>query len=230
MSLEICETTTPEKLKIKDSRFFKDRVQLTIAPDAECRFFKVSDELYFNQKKYYFPLFANLIFLKSSIDNQPKNLPIIFKGTFIKDDEIAQIKLAVKEKDKKESRKYEEYKKILDRDISIIIGNLSSEIADQKKFLKKDYLTKHQYNENINALVRAYADIITIKLGNDINLKNNDRSMINKFYSNMIEGLRNNNISKEIMMDMKDMQIIDEEPGKSPDNVSGMEDSNEGNG
>ena len=51
MSLEICETITPDKLTLKDSRFFKDKVQLTIEPGAECKFTKISDELYFRQKK-----------------------------------------------------------------------------------------------------------------------------------------------------------------------------------
>ena len=61
MSLEICQNITHKKLKLKDSRFFKDKVQLTVEPDAECEFTKISDELYYKHKKYYFPLFENCI-------------------------------------------------------------------------------------------------------------------------------------------------------------------------
>lgn len=209
MSLEICETITPDKLQLKNSRFFKDRVQLTIEPDAQCKFTKINDELYYRQQKVYFPLFENIIFLKISKDNQPKNLPLLFKGNFIEENEIGMIKAVIRENNEKESLKYEEYKKILDKDISFIIENMNTEITNQKNFLKKDYLTKHQYNENINTLVRAYADILSIKLGNDMNLRSEDRSLINKFYSNMIEGLRNNNINKYILIDIKDSEIKD---------------------
>ncbi|MHB1336687.1 MAG: hypothetical protein ACYCXQ_12155 [Candidatus Humimicrobiaceae bacterium] len=204
MSLEICETITPDKFILKDSRFFKDRVQLTIEPGAECRFTKISDELYFRQKKVYFPLFKSIIFTKASRDDLANNIPMIFKGSFIEDDEIGMIKSVLQENNEKENQKYEEYKKNLDKEISLIISNMNLEISNQKKFLKNDYLTKSQYNENIKTLVSAYADIILIKLSKDINLRSDDRSEINKFYSNMIAGLGNNNINKEILIDIKD--------------------------
>ena len=204
MSLEICETTTPDKFILKDSRFFKDRVQLTIEPGAECRFTKISDELYFRQKKVYFPIFKSIIFTKASRDDQANNIPMIFKGSFIEDDEIGMVKSVLQENNEKENQKYEEYKKNLDKEISLIISNMNLEISNQKKFLKNDYLTKSQYNENIKTLVSAYADIILIKLSKDINLRSDDRSEINKFYSNMIAGLGTNNINKEILIDIKD--------------------------
>lgn len=215
MSLEICETTTPEKLILKNSRFFKGRVQLIIEPDAECKFTKISDDLYYMQQKYYFLIFENIIFLKVLKDNKPKNLPVIFNGTFIEEGEIGTIRSAIRENNEKESAKYEEYKKVLGREISAIMRNLNSEIANQKKFLKKDYLTKHQYNEKIKTLIGAYADIINIKLGNDINLRSYDRSVINKFYCNKIEDLRNNNINKDIAIDIKEAEIENIEPDKS---------------
>jgi hypothetical protein len=214
MSLEICETTTPEKLILKNSRFFKGRVRLIIAPDAERRFTKISDDLYYKQKKYYFPIFENIIFLKVLKDNQPENLPVIFNGTFIVEDEIKIIRSAIRENNEKENAKYMEYKKTLDKEISAIMENLKSEIANQKKFLKKDYLTKHQYNEIIKKLISAYADIITIKLGNDINLKSDDMNVINKFYCNKIEDFRNNNINKDIVTDIKEDEIKNIEPDR----------------
>jgi hypothetical protein len=207
MSLEICETITPDKLTLKNSRFLKDRVQLTIEPGAEYKFTKISDELYFKQKKVYFPIFKSIIFTKISRDNQSKNLALIFKGNLIEDDEIGMIDSVIHENNENEKQKYEEYKKNLDKEISLIINSMNLEISNQKKFLKKDCLTKSQYNENIKTLVNAYADIITIKLNKDINIRSNDRNEINKFYGNMIAGLGNNNINKEILSGIEDAGI-----------------------
>ena len=207
MSLEICETITPDKLTLKNSRFFKDKVQLTIEPGAECKFIKISDELYFKQKKVYFPIFKSIIFIKASKDNQPNNFALIFKGIVIEDGEIGIIDSAIKENNEKEKQKYEEYKKNLDKEISLIISSMNLEISNQKKFLKKDCLTKSQYNENIKTLVNTYADIVTIKLSKDINLRSGDRSEINKFYGNMIAGLGNNNVNKDILSGIKDPEI-----------------------
>jgi hypothetical protein len=209
MSLEICETITPDKFILKDSRFFRDRVQLTIEPGAECKFTKISDELYFRQKKVYFPIFKSIIFTKASRDDQLNNIPMVFKGSFIEDNEIGMIKSAIQEINEKENQKYEEYKKNLDKELSLIINSMNLEISNQKKFLKKDYLTKSQYNENIKTLVNAYADIITIKLSKDMNLRSDDRNEINKFYGNMIAGLGGNNINKEILIDIKGPEIKD---------------------
>jgi len=121
MSLEICETITPDKLTLKNSRFFKDKVQLTIEPGAECKFIKISDELYFKQKKVYFPIFKSIIFIKASKDNQPNNFALIFKGIVIEDYEIGMIDSVIQENIEKEKQKYEEYKKNLDKEISLII-------------------------------------------------------------------------------------------------------------
>jgi hypothetical protein len=210
MSLEICETITPDKFTLKDSRFFKDRVQLTIEPGAECKFTKISDELYFRQKKVYIPIFKSIIFTKASRDNQLNNIPMIFKGSFIEDDEIGMIKSVLLESNEKENQKYEEYKKNLDNEISLIINSMNLEISNQKKFLKNDYLTKSQYNENIKTLVSSYADIILIKLSKDINLRSDDRSKINKFYGNMVAGLGDNNINKEILIEIKEPDAGDD--------------------
>ncbi|MHB1377391.1 MAG: hypothetical protein ACYCXB_08225 [Candidatus Humimicrobiaceae bacterium] len=207
MSLEICETITPDKLTLKNSRFFKDKVQLTIEPGAECKFIKISDELYFKQKKVYFPIFKSIIFTKASKDNLPNNFALIFKGIIIKDDEIGMIDSVIQENNKKEKQKYEEYKKNLDKEISLIISSMNLEMSNQKKFLKKKCLTKSQYNENIETLVNAYTDIITIKLSKDINLRSSDRSEINKFYGNMIAGLGNNKINKDTLSGIKDPEI-----------------------
>ena len=209
MSLEICETITPDKLTLKNSRFFKDKVQLTIEPGAECKFIKISDELYFKQKKVYFPIFKSIIFTKASKDNQANNFALIFKGSIIEDDEIGMIDSVIQENNEKENQKYGEYKKNLDKEISLIINSMNLEISNQKKFLKKDCLTKSQYNENIKILVNAYADIITIKLSKDINLRSSDRSEINKFYGNMITGLGNSNINKDILSGIKDPEKND---------------------
>jgi hypothetical protein len=210
MSLEICETITPDKFTLKDSRFFKDRVQLTIEPGAECKFTKISDELYFRQKKVYIPIFKSIIFTKASRDNQLNNIPMIFKGSFIEEDEIGMIKSVLLESNEKENQKYEEYKKNLDNEISLIINSMNLEISNQKKFLKNDYLTKSQYNENIKTLVSSYADIILIKLSKDINLRSDDRSKINKFYGNMVAGLGDNNINKEILIEIKEPDAGDD--------------------
>ena len=207
MSLEICETVTPDKLTLKNSRFFKDKVQLTIEPGAECKFIKISDELYFKQKKVYFPIFKSIIFTKALKDNQPNNFALIFKGIVIEDGEIGMINSVIKENIEKEKQKYEEYKKNLDKEISLIISSMNLEISNQKKFLKKDCLTKSQYNENIKTLVNTYAYIVTIKLSKDINLRSGDRSEINKFYGNMIAGLGNNNVNKDILSGIKDPEI-----------------------
>jgi hypothetical protein len=207
MSLEICETVTPDKLTLKNSRFFKGKVQLTIEPGAECKFVKISDELYFKQKKVYFPILKSIIFTKASKDNQPNNFALIFKGIVIEDGEIGIIDSAIKENNEKEKQKYEEYKKNLDKEISLIISSMNLEISNQKKFLKKDCLTKSQYNENIKTLVNAYADIVKIKLSKDINLRSGDRSEISKFYGNMIVGLGNNNVNKDILSGIKDPEI-----------------------
>ena len=207
MSLEICETVTPDKLTLKNSIFFKGKVQLTIEPGAECKFVKISDELYFKQKKVYFPILKSIIFTKASKDNQPNNFALIFKGIVIEDGEIGIIDSAIKENNEKEKQKYEEYKKNLDKEISLIISSMNLEISNQKKFLKKDCLTKSQYNENIKTLVNAYADIVKIKLSKDINLRSGDRSEISKFYGNMIVGLGNNNVNKDILSGIKDPEI-----------------------
>jgi hypothetical protein len=209
MSLEICETVTPDKLTLKSSRFFKDRVQLTIEPGAEIKFTKINDELYFKQKKVYFPIFKSIIFTKASRDNRPNDLAMIFKGIIIEDDEIGMIDSVILENNEKEKQKYEEYKKNLDKEISLKINSMNQEISNQKKFLKKNCLTKAQYNENIKTLVNAYADIITIKLNKDINLRSADRSEINKFYGNMIAGLGSNNVNKEILSGLEDPETND---------------------
>jgi hypothetical protein len=207
MSLEICETVTPEKLSLKDSRFFKNKVVLTIKQGAEFKFTKISDELYLKQKKVYFPIFKNILFVKTSKDNRPDNFPIIFKGSFIEDDEVGMIESVIKVNDEKENKKYLEYKKSLDKELSLIINSMNLEISNQKKYLEKDNLTKSQYNQNIKTLVNAYNDIIMIKLSRDLNLRNDDRNGMNRFYGNMIAGLADNNIKKEILIDLKDSEI-----------------------
>jgi hypothetical protein len=203
MSLEICETITPEKFILKDARFFKDRVKLTIEPGAECKFTKISDELYFKQKKVYFPIFKSIIFTKVSKDDRLNTTPMIFKGNFIEDDEVGMIKSVLQDNNEKENQKYEEYKKNLDQEISLIIGSMNTEISHQKEFLENYQLTKSQYNENIKTLVSAYADMILLKLNKDINLRSDDRSEINKFYCNMIAGLGINNINKDVLIETK---------------------------
>ena len=210
MSLEICETITPEKFILKDARFFKSRVRLTIEPGAEYKFTKVSDELYFKQKKVYFPIFKTIIFSKVSKDDKYGNNPMIFKGNFIEYDEIVMIKSLIQENNEKENQKYEEYKKNLDKEISSIISSMNTEISHQKEFLKDDLLTNAKYNENIKTLVSSYADMIMIKLNKDINLGSDDRNNINKFYSNMIAGLGDNNTNKEILIDVKNQDKPEE--------------------
>ena len=209
MSLEICETITPDKLVLKNSRFFKDKIQLTIEPDAVCKFIKISDEIYFNQKKVYFPIFKSIIFTKSSKDNQPNNIALIFKGRLIEDDEVGMIDSVIQENNEKENQKYDEYKRNLDKEISLMINTMNLEISNQKEFLKKYSLTKSQYNESIKTLVKAYNDIVTIKLSKDINLRSSDRSEINKFYINMIAGLGKSSLNEDILSGIKDPEIND---------------------
>jgi len=201
MSLEICEIDNKEKLKLKNSAFFKRKVQLTIEPDAKCKFTRISEDLYPKQQKCYFPIFENMIFVKGSNEKRLQNQYQIFKGSYIKDDEIDMIKSLIKENIEKESVKYKEYKKELEKEISEIISGLSSEITNQKSFLEKDCLTKQQYNENIKILLSAYQDIIELKLDKDMNLKKEDKNLINKFYENMIEGIGRNNILGDIDVD-----------------------------
>jgi len=192
MGLNICETKTLEKIKLKKSKFFKNKVRLTIDPDAECKITKVSEDLYGIIQKYYFLLFENIIFTKISKDNKPKNYPLIFKGIFIEEEEISTINSAINEYNAKENAKYDKYKKVLGIKISEIVENLKSEIVNQKNFLKKDYLSKNQYNENIKTLIKVYTDIITIKLGNAVHLREDDRNEINNFYNSMIKVFADN--------------------------------------
>ena len=79
MSLEICEVKNPEKLKLKNSIFFKRRVKLIMEPDAECKFIRISEDLYSKQQKVYFPLFENMIFTKTSRDDRLQNQKLRFK-------------------------------------------------------------------------------------------------------------------------------------------------------
>jgi hypothetical protein len=152
MSLEICEVKNTEKTKLKSSIFFKGKVELTIEPEAECKFTRINEDLYPNQQKVYFPLFDNMIFIKTSAHDRLRNKSVTFKGNLIQDDEIEIIKSSIKENIKKENIRYNEYKKELEKEISEMISSLSSEISNQKEFLKKDCLTKQQYNENIKIL------------------------------------------------------------------------------
>lgn len=207
MSLEICEIKNSDQLKIKYSRLFIDRVLLIIKPEAELKFIKISNELYQKQKKIYFPLFENIIFLKNPKYNQTGKNPSVFKGSFIQEDELGIIKSIIKKNDEQEKQTYEEYKKLLDKDISEIINSMNNEIINQKNFQKNEYLTKKQYNENINLLAGSFTDVINIKIENDINLKKEEKAEIYKFYKNMIEELRDNNLNKYILIDIKDSEI-----------------------
>jgi len=210
MSLEICEVKNPDQLKIKYSRLFIDRVLIIIKPEAELKFIKISDELYQKREKVYFPLFENIIFLKNPKYNQAVKIPIVFKGNFIQEDETGMIKSAIKKFDEKGKQNYEEYKKILDKDISELINSMNNEIINQKNFQKSEYLTKKQYNENINLLADSYIDILNIKIENDINLKKEDKTGIYKFYKNMIEGLKNNSLNTDILIDInKNSEVSD---------------------
>jgi hypothetical protein len=195
MSLEICEVNDPEKLKLKNSILFKGRFKLILEPDAECKFTQVSEDIYSKQQKYYFPIFENMIFIKTSSDDRLQNQRLVFKGSLIQNDEIEMIKSLIKENIEKESVKYDKRKKELENEISEIVGSLSNEITNQKDFLEKDCLTKQQYNEHIKILLSSYLDIIRLKLDRDINLKNEDRNLLIKFYENMIEGIGKNNIA-----------------------------------
>ena len=210
MSLEICETSTPEKLALKKSRFIRDRVQLTIEPGAVCSFTIISDELYSRQKKVYFPIFKSMIFSKAPGDYKQNNTPMIFKGSIIEDDEIGMINSVIQKNNEKENRKYGEYKKNLDKEISLIINGMNQEISNQKKFLKKGSLTRSQYNDSIKILINAYTDIVRAKSDKEINLRSDDRSEINKFYGNMIAGLGNNNASKDILSGPENPEIKDD--------------------
>src|SRR5680860_836135 len=134
MSLDVCETVTPDKLTLKNSRFFNNKVQLTIEPGAECKFIKISDELYFKQKKVYFPIFKSIIFTRTSKDVQANNFAQIFKGIIIEDDEIGMIDSVIEENNEKGRQKYGEYKKSVDKEISLIINSMNMEISNQKKF------------------------------------------------------------------------------------------------
>lgn len=218
MSLEICEVSIPEKLKLRSSIFFKNRIRLVIDPDAECKFMRISEDLYSKQQKYYFPIFEKMIFTKISSDKHPKNNSLIFSGSFIQEYEIEMIKSLIKENIEKENAKYNKHKKALDKEISEIIGSLSNEIANQKDYLKKDYLTKQQYNENIKILLSAYMDVIKLKLDKDVNLKNEDRNLIDKFYKNMIEGLCGNNILSNIAADFNKPSFKDTKYDNKDDN------------
>jgi hypothetical protein len=209
MSLEICETISPEKLTLKNSRFFKDKIQLTIEPGAIYKFTVISDELYFRQKKVYFPIFKSMIFVKASRDDLQNDASIIFKGNLIEDDEIGMIKSVIQENNARENQKYEEYKKNLDKDISLIISSMNLEISRQQEFLKKDSLTKSKYNGHIKTLVDAYTDIISIKLSKEIDLRAEDIGEISKFYENMIVGLGNNNLNKDILSGIKEPEKED---------------------
>jgi hypothetical protein len=210
MSLEICEVKNPDQLKIKYSRLFIDRVLIIIKPEAELKFIKISDELYQKREKVYFPLFENIIFLKNPKYTQAVKIPIVFKGNFIQEDETGMIKSAIKKFDEKGKQNYEEYKKILDKDISELINSMNNEIINQKNFQKSEYLTKKQYNENINLLADSYIDILNIKIENDINLKKEDKTGIYKFYKNMIEGLKNNSLNTDILIDInKNSEVSD---------------------
>ena len=195
MSLEICEVNDPEKLKLKNSILFKERFKLILEPSAECKFTRISEDIYSKQQKVYFPLFENMIFTKASSDDRLQSQRLVFKGNLIQDDEIEMIKSLIKENIEKESVKYDKRKKELENEISEIVGSLSNEITNQKDFLEKDCLTKQQYNEHIKILLSSYLDIIRLKLDRDINLKNEDRNLLIKFYENMIEGIGKNNIA-----------------------------------
>ncbi len=210
MSLEICETSTPQKFALKKSRFIRDRVQLIIEPGAVFSFIIISDELYSRQKKVYFPIFKNMIFSKTSGDYQQNNTPVIFKGSIIEDDERGMIYSVIQKNNEKENRKYGDYKKNLDKDISLIINGMNQEISNQKKFLKKGSLTRSQYSDNIKILVNSYTDIVMAKSDKEINLRSDDRSEINKFYGNMIAGLGNNNASKDIVSGPENPEIKDD--------------------
>jgi len=207
MSLEICETTTPEKLTLKKSRFFKGRVQLIIEPGSVCSFIIISDELYARQKKVYLPIFKNMIFSKASGDYQKNTAPLIFKGNIIEDDERGMIYSVIQKNNEKENQKYEEYKKNLDKEISLIINSMNQEISNQKKFLKKGCLTKSQYNDSMKILVSSYTDIVLTKSDKEISLRSDDRSEIKKFYGNMIAGLGNNSTGKDIVPDLEDPEV-----------------------
>jgi methanogenic corrinoid protein MtbC1 len=195
MSLEICEVNDPEKLKLKNSILFKGRFKLILEPSAECKFTRISEDIYSKQQKVYFPLFENMIFTKASSDDRLQSQRLVFKGNLIQDDEIEMIKSLIKENIEKENARYKEYKKELEKEISEIVNSLGSEISNQKDFLDKEFLTKHQYNEHIKTLLSAYLDIIRLKLDKDVNLKSEDRNLIIKFYENMIEGIGKNNIT-----------------------------------
>ena len=210
MSLEICETSTPEKLALKKSRFIRDRVQLTIEPGAVCSFTIISDELYSRQKKVYFPIFKSMIFSKASGDYKQNNTPVIFKGSIIEDDEKGMINSVIQKNNEKENRKYSDYKKNLDKEISLIINGMNQEISNQKKFLKKGTLTRSQYNDSIKILVNSYTDIVRAKSDKEINLRSDDRNEINTFYGNMIAGLGNNNASKDILSGPENPEIKDD--------------------
>jgi len=202
MSLEICEVKNLDYLKIKYSKIFIDKVLLIIKPEAQLSFKKINEELYKGKEKVYFPVFENIIFLKNPKYLQEIKKQIAFKGNFLKEDEVNIIKSEIKKFVEKERQNYQEYLKAFDKSISELINNMNTEIINQKNFQKSEYLTRKQYNENIILLANCYQDILKIKIDNDINLKNDDKIKINIFYKNMIEGLKNNNLDKEILIDV----------------------------
>lgn len=197
MTLEICENLDLKKVIIKESRFFRERFAMIVSEEQNLVYEMIGDDLYYNKRAFYFPVFENYIFVPGSRNIDSKNRTLKFVGTIIEEDEIQMIKSVIKNHKLKEKDAYKNYKKDLDKTMSGLIKSLSDEIENQRDFLKQSLLTENQFNENIDLLVKNYAEIISIKLAGELALDNEDKDKINAFYGNMIEGIKKNTFSKE---------------------------------
>ncbi|HAX18553.1 MAG TPA: hypothetical protein DCY00_08195 [Actinobacteria bacterium] len=197
MTLEICENLDLKKVIIKESRFFSERFAMIVSEEQSLVYEMVGDDLYYNKRAFYFPVFENYIFVPGTRNIDTKNKSLKFIGTIIEEDEIQMIKSVIKNHKLKEKDAYKSYKKNLDKTMSGLIENLSKEIENQKDFLKQSLLTENQFNENIDILIKNYAEIISLKLASELTLDSDDKEKINAFYGNMIEGIKKNTYSKE---------------------------------
>ena len=77
------------------------------------------------------------------------------------------------------------------------LENIFDEIENQRGFLKQSLLTENQLKENVDFLIKNYAEIISIKLAGELALDNEDKDKISAFYGNMIEGIKKNTFLKE---------------------------------
>lgn len=197
MTLEICENLDLKKVIIKESRFFRERFAMIVSEEQSLVYEMIGYDLYYGKRAFYFPVFENYIFFPGSRNIDSKNRTLKFIGTTIEEDETQMIKSLIKNYKLKEKDSYKNYKKDLDKTMSGLIKSLNDEIENQRGFLKQSLLTENQLKENIDFLIKNYAEIISIKLAGELALDNEDKDKISAFYGNMIEGIKKNTFLKE---------------------------------